>query len=194
MADFNGPVLLRETKQDSCAGWMASSLQWDLKLLPAPQFQAGGAGNRQQQGFQTANLEAVEGIGSAVAAPEAQPSDESAAAESFLVAGSMSQGLRNPVNEDAPGGFSGMMMDRGMFGGGPQSNGSPFGENGPAGGQRPMGRGGPGGGGFGGRGGPGGGGPGGMDPERLAAMRERMRQCVRTARVLATADAEGSSR
>ena len=163
-----------------------SSLQWDLKLLPAPQFQAGGPGNRQPQGFQTANLEAVEGIGAASPASELQQADESATGESFLVAGSMSQGLRNPATEDAPGGFSGMMMDRGMFGGGPQPSGSPFGENN-AGGQQQMGRGGPGGpggpggggrfgggGGFGGRGGPGG--PGGMDPERLAAMRERMRQ------------------
>ena len=98
----------------------------------------------------------------------------------------MSQGLRNPGNEDAPGGFSGMMMDRGMMGGDGQQGGNPFGGN--EEGQQQTGRGGPGGfgggrggggfggGGFGGRGGgPGGGGPG-LDPERMAAMRERMRQ------------------
>jgi hypothetical protein len=166
-----------------------SSLQWELKFLPAPQMPAGGFGNRQQQGFQTANLEAVQGIDASTPMTDTQPPDESAAGESFLVAGSMSQGLRNPGNEDAPGGFSGMMMDRGMMGGDGQQGGNPFGGNE---GQQQTGRGGPGGfgggrggggfggGGFGGRGGgpgggPGGGGPG-MDPERMAAMRERMRQ------------------
>ena len=157
----------------------ASSLQWELKFLPAPQSPAGAPGNR-QQGFQTANLEAVQGIDAITQSPDIQAPEDSAAGESFLVAGSMSQGLRNPGNEDAPGGFSGLMIDRGMMDGGGQQGGNPFGGNGE--GQQQMGRGGPGGpGGFaGGRGGGGGfggrGGPGGMDPERMAAMRERMRQ------------------
>jgi hypothetical protein len=167
----------------------ASSLVWDLKFLPAPQAPGGTPGNR-QQGFQTASLEAIPGTDAITSPPDIHPSDDSAASESFLVAGSMSQGLRNPGTEDAPGGFSGLMMERGMMmGGNVQQGGNPFG--GDADGQPQMGRGGQGGGpgggpggfgggrggGFGGRGGPGsGGGPGGFDPERMAAMRERMRQ------------------
>ncbi len=189
----------------------AGNVVWDLKFLPVPTGPMGprGGPGRQQQatqqqgtGFQTTQVEAVLDAPLGEQRPADLSVDDGSANESFLVAGSVSQGLRTPGADDAPGDFAfraGLMGPPGGLGGpgGPgadgQPGGGPFGSGQPGGGAGGFGGGrgggpgfaggggrggfggGPGGGGPGGGGRGGFGGPGGMDPERLAALRERMR-------------------
>ena len=97
--------------------------EWDMRFLAGPTTPAA------RRGFQAAQLERTSELPQVEAPALSVPIDEGAG-ESFLVAGSVSQGLQRPDAQDAPGGFyPGMMMDRPFGGPGDaqgQSGANPF--------------------------------------------------------------------
>jgi hypothetical protein len=132
--------------------------QWNLQLQIRPRSAAVprvGARQGRQGGFQSitlnSNVAGAEESAPAEAAPATASGDSN---ESFLVNGTLSQGLAQ-ARPDAGGPGGGFDPNGGGFGGGMGGPG------GAAAALAAAGQGGPGGGGFGGRGGPGGGGPGG---------------------------------
>jgi hypothetical protein len=192
----------REVEQGSTpttVDWPLQFAQFARAAAPpaAPAQQARNQPARNQQAFQDVQLAAI--ANPPTVTEPANPTETAAPTDSFLVNGSLSQGLQNPQQPDSM--FMGFGPQGGVGPGG--AGGNPFG--GPEG-QNPFGDGGPGGGpgggrggGFGGMGGgPGGGrgggfggmggGPGGMrggpggpggfrnlTPEQRAALMERMR-------------------
>ncbi|HET8547365.1 MAG TPA: TonB-dependent receptor, partial [Bryobacteraceae bacterium] len=158
----------RTARREVSQGPGASSLDWELEFAAQPPRPAApkrpANPNEPEPAFRDVQLEAVASVSAAAAEP---PPADTPPADSFLVNGSLSQGLQAPQQEDP--GFIVMTMQReiaGEFGREGGQATSPFGDGGTAQGGAGPGTGfgsgvtAPGASGLAGRGGFGGGGPG----------------------------------